>query len=66
MMFGLVTASTQEGINTLFPILAKEKRQWFKEKRNHTNQEDRKGKKKSVGYEPGCLPQAPHLCQVSR
>lgn len=39
-----VTASTQGGINTLFPTLAKEKKQWFNMNRNHINQEDRKGK----------------------
>lgn len=42
-----VTASAQEGINTLFPILVKEKSQWVSKYRNHTNQ-DKRGEKKKV------------------
>lgn len=40
-----VTASAQEGINTLFPVLVKEKSQWVSKYRNHTNQDKKGGEK---------------------
>lgn len=45
VVLGLVTASTQKEVNTLFPKLAMEKRWQCDENRNHTNQEEEREKK---------------------